>query len=244
MQSHQADQASRSSRNPAQDAASRPSQSGSNGALQSLQQRVGNHAFGQFVVALRRVPSDRGAGKRATAVQRVFLKSGTRVTEDPFSHTVPGTNPEVKVVSYTSRHTIKGFVQEGTTKAINTLLLKKVEMTAVSTDAYAAAWNPTAGRLNVKDGTTFVSAGITWGVNAMPSDNSIHIWPVSGSADTIDISGNEKGPLGTYLSWRSRNKTHAESAEFALGLVQKKSGDKEKFNKCVAALIAMTEVAP
>jgi len=269
MNSHMLDQSSRSPRRAMDESSSRHAGSSAGNYWLAIQRKIGNQAFGKLAPAVQRLYQlNRGRvtddaveytlqrpvgnqaqalGRLAPAVQRMYVIDGAPVNTEMLDYKVPGVEPPVdppiRLISYTKRHTIKGFVQGGTTKALNTLLLKKVEMKGVATDAYTTAWNPTAGRLNVKDGTTFVSAGITWGVTAQPSDNTIHIWPVSGSTETIDISGNEKGPLATYLGWRTRGKAHAESETFALDLLQKKGGDAEKFNKCVAALIAMGEVA-
>ncbi len=169
--------------------------SGSNPAARStgdgflflkLQRTIGNQAVQRMNAPFR--------------LQRVYLLNGTKVTDDAFDYTLPGIEPKVKVISFTKRHTIKGFAQGGTTKAINTVLLKAVEMTTVAADAYTVAWK------------------------------------------TIDVTGNEKGPLATYLGWRARDKSHEEAEKFALGLVTKKGGSVDVFNKCVLALIAMNEI--
>src|SRR5262245_16870676 len=103
------------------------------------------------VLALQRIIGNQAVGRMSSVLQRVFLLSGTKVDAEMLDYPLPGINPQVRLVSYTKRHTIKGFVNAGTTKALNTVLTKQVEMTRVAAAAYGVAWNNVAGRLNVAD---------------------------------------------------------------------------------------------
>jgi hypothetical protein len=205
----------------------------------SLQRTYGNQHV-QRLVKLRNTRSTSAA--LVPPVQRNYLQGGTKVTGDTFKYDLPGVIPAVKVVSFVHRHTITGFLRSNVAKDLNTVVLKEVEMTNVALAAYNLAWKPGLGRLNVTDGATFVSEGITWGITAMPSDNSIHIWPESGSADTIDITRKEKAPLSAYMNKRRSGSSHPDAETFAREILGRLNGSQVTFDACVAALIAMKEI--
>jgi hypothetical protein len=201
-------------------------------SLLNLQRLLGNQAVSQLILT--------GSGTRA--LQRQFLEKGAKLEKDfDYKYSPPNSTSTFTVISMYKRHTIRGFVSGGAaTKDLNTLLLIPVEMTKVAADAYAFAWKPDKSRLNVADGASFDSQGVTWGITTSPTDNLIHIYPLSGSANTIDISGLEKGPLGTFLTYGGKEDPY----EFALTLLHKRGGDKAKFDRCVKALIDLGEVRP
>jgi hypothetical protein len=203
----------------------------------SLQRTYGNQSVQRLVQ--RRISPNRD---RSLSVQRVYLKDGAKVTDDTFDYSLPNVVPAVKVVSFVKRHTIRGFVKSSVTKELNTVLLRAIEMTRVALAAYNEAWKPELGRLNVTDGTTFVSEGVKWGINAMPSNNSIHIWPESGSPLTTDVAKTEKAPLGSYINLRGQGKSHQEAEQFALTILEKTKGSEVTFRLCTAALVAMNDV--
>ena len=154
------------------------------------------------------------AGKATTnVIQPIFMFRGKKFKGDMFEHEVNG----VKIRSYANRHTIYGLAKnKGGMKAMNTLLLVPVDMEQVSTDAYRAAWNQEKGGVSIKEGTTFMSEGVEWGINAATMSGegfkSVHIWPIETFPTAREI-GAEMDAVRAYIGAREKGKSREQAEQ-------------------------------
>lgn len=182
--------------------------------------------------------AERNSGR--DVLQRIYLDNGTKVNNDAFEISISGVN----VISFANRHTITGLLKnKGGAKEINTVLLKPVEMRLVANDAYDFAWDSDKDKLSVTDGSSFVSCGVKWGIDARPNGNppGIHIYPVEGGQKAINI-GKEISALRCYLTMLDKNKTKKEALIQASNICKKTGGDLTKMHIVIIALNRMGEV--